>query len=367
MATAPDGGEAGREPGKVKLRKAVFHLSGERGWRGGEIQLRLLLAHLDRDPNDRLFVPADSELARRVAFEPIERVGRLGFRDLATALAVRRAIRKAAGPVILHAHSSKAVETALLARIGLNVPLVVSRHTAFPVRSAWKYRAADALVAVSRATRDQLRKAGVESDRIAVILNAVDETKLEAALAAGGPTTASGGPVVLHAAAFTAEKDHATLLRAWSVVERKTESARLVLAGDGPLRSQCKALAGELGLRRVEFAGWVEDVERLIRECDLGVLSSRLEGLPVFLCEAQWCGRPVVATRAGGTADAVEDGVTGLLSESGDAAALADNLLKLVVDSDRRATMGAQAAARARRLFAPAAMAQAYERLYRSL
>jgi glycosyltransferase involved in cell wall biosynthesis len=349
------------------LRKAIFHLSGERGWRGGEIQLRLLLAHLDRNPDDRLFVPAGSELARRVAFEPMQRMGRLGFRDLATALAVRRAIKKAAGPVILHAHSSKAVETALLARVGLNVPLVISRHTAFTVKSAWKYRAADALVAVSQATRDQLLKAGIDSGRIAVIPIAVDDTKLEATLVAGRPARPSGGPVVLHAAAFTAEKDHATLLRAWSVVEREVKNARLVLAGDGPLKPQCAALAGELGLRRVEFAGWVEDVERLIRECDLAVLSSRLEGMPVFLCEAQWCGRPVVATRAGGTADAVEDGVTGLLGEPGDAEALADNLLQLIADPDRRAEMGDRAAVRARRLFAPAAMAEAYERLYRSL
>ena len=349
------------------MRKPVIHLSGERGWRGGEIQLQLLLAHLERNPCDRLFVPRDSELARRLPFEPVQQVGSLGFHHLGTALAVRSAIKSVAQPVILHAHSSKAVETAILARIGLDVPLVISRHTAFPVKSAWKYRAATAMIAVSQATRKRLLDAGIWSDRIDVIPIAVDEAKLEAALVANRPLAVTSGPVVLHAAAFTFEKDHATLLRAWSVVERNVEYATLILAGDGPLWLQSQALAKELGLRRVQFAGWVEDIGTLVACCDLGVLSSRLEGFSIFLCEVQWCGKPVVSTRAGGVSDAVKDGETGLLSECGDPDTLANNLLKLITDEDRRARMGSLAASRARRLFSPTVMAQAYERLYSSL
>lgn len=346
------------------MRKPVFHLSGEHGWRGGEVQLELLLSRLASNSKDRLFVPKTSELARRVAFTATIPIGRLGFAYPAAALTVRRAIKQAGEPVILHAHSSKAIETALLAGIGLNAQLVISRHTAFPVTSGWKYRAATALVAVSDATQQRLIRAGVDMERIEVIPIAVDDTKLDSAVVSG---FVGHGPIVLHAAAFTAEKDHRTLLQAWALVEKSHPTAVLLLAGDGPLWRECSAHAEEIGLRRVEFVGWVETVGELVKRCDLAVLSSRFEGFSTFLCEAQWCGKAVAATRAGGTAEAVAHGITGLLSEPGNIEALAHNVLDLIDDVRKREQMGASAAVRARQMFSPDRLAKAHERLYGSL
>ncbi|UUP16293.1 glycosyltransferase family 4 protein [Nitratireductor thuwali] len=347
-------------------KNSVFHLSGERGWRGGESQLALLVRHLDAGWKGRMLVPDNSELYLRLTALHVEPMSGFGFQHPLAGLRLRRMIEGQNGRVLLHAHSSKALETALLARFGQKVPLVVSRHNAFSVKSGWKYRMADAVIAVSQAARGALARAKVPVSRITVIPPAVDRERF------ANPTTERFGisdkaVVVLCAAAFAEEKDHETLLKAWKQVEAEERDAHLVLAGDGPLRAAMHQFCRELGLERVLFVGWRDDLPDLVAGCDIAVLSSRLEGLPTFLCEAQWVGKPVAATDAGGAGEAIANGHTGFLSEVADPVALAQNLLRLTKNADLRKKFGLAAAARAQRLFDPNAVASAHQRVYESV
>lgn len=348
------------------MAPTIYQLSSERGWRGGEMQLSILVRHLGAPLTNVVCVPRDSELARRLDGRNVRLVDGFGFLRPLTALELGREIARGPGRALLHAHSSRALETAILCRLWTRTPVVVSRKTSYAVRSPWKYKSADAVVAVSRAARDVMLGAGVPPERITIIPDAVDPSRFEG-IEPDRLGLGSDAVLVLCAAAFSAEKDHATLLHAWAEVEKKHVGTHLALAGDGVLLDASKRLCGQLGLRHVHFLGWRQDIGGLIAGSDIAVLSSRAEGLSSFLCEAQWAGLPVVATSAGGVVDAIEDGATGLLSPVGDVASLAGNLSRMIADGHLRRRFGEGAATRARRLFDPNSAADAHAMLYRRL
>jgi glycosyltransferase involved in cell wall biosynthesis len=82
----------------------------------------------------------------------------------------------------------------------------------------------------------------------------------------------------------------------------------------------------------VRFLGFRTDVPELLANCDLVVLPSLFEGLPISVLEAMAAGKPVVATSVGGTDEAVVDGYTGLLVPPGDAPALATAIRRVIHD-----------------------------------
>jgi len=148
--------------------------------------------------------------------------------------------------------------------------------------------------------------------------------------------------VIGYVGRFVAIKDLATLVRAFARVAAERPDAVLLLAGDGPLRSEIDALAAALALReRVHFAGWVEDLAPLYATFDICALSSLNEGTPVALIEAMAAAKPVVATRVGGVADVVDHERTGLLVPPSDPAALGDAMLRLAGNAAERSSMGA--------------------------
>jgi glycosyltransferase involved in cell wall biosynthesis len=107
-------------------------------------------------------------------------------------------------------------------------------------------------------------------------------------------------PVVLASGRFAVQKDYATLLRAFRLVRDET-MCRLVILGDGPLRSEMEAQIKELKLSEdVELLGYVNDTLSYYLSADLFVLTSKWEGFPNVLAEALAEGLPVVVTDSKG-------------------------------------------------------------------
>lgn len=124
------------------------------------------------------------------------------------------------------------------------------------------------------------------------------------------------------------------VLRAFAQVQQQFPDAALLLAGDGSQRRQLETLAGEMGLRNVQFLGRVspERMVELYDSADVFLNGSDIDNMPCSIMEAFAAGLPVVTTDAGGIPYIVTDGETGVLAPRGDPTALAEGAMRLLRD-----------------------------------
>ncbi len=171
-------------------------------------------------------------------------------------------------------------------------------------------------------------------------------------------------PVLLHASNLRPLKRIDILLDA--LARTRARCHLVVLAGERP-----DVLQGEIlrrGLEnRVVVRERVSDIEDYLQIADLAVTTSETESFCLSLLEAMWFDVPSVATRVGGIPEVVEEDVTGLLVEPGDAGAFAHALEELLADPTRRRVMGVAAGVRARARFSAERVVPGYEALYRRL
>ncbi len=129
---------------------------------------------------------------------------------------------------------------------------------------------------------------------------------------------------------------------------------------------ELRAMAAQLGLTgRVGFTGFVDDVSAAMRALDIVVhASTQPEPFGLSIIEAMACGKPVIASRAGGAAEIVEASGGALFHSPGDAADLANRIAQLAGDSAKRRCLGCAGRAAAERLFARPRLAQQLIQIY---
>lgn len=331
----------------------VLHLDSARGWRGGQNQV-LLTARGMAERGHAVLLGCQAggallERARGLGL-PAEGLRFAGDFSPLAALALRALVRRFR-PDAIQSHDPHTLLAAWWA--GGSARRFAVRRVDFPLRgrlSRAKYGACERVIAVSSAIRAVLGASGLPAQRVSVVHEGVPDRPAEpggrAALRELG--VPADGLVVGNVAALTGHKDHASLLDAAALLVAREPRAHLVIAGEGELRPALEARAAALGLgRRCLFLGFRGDLDRLLPAFDVFCLSSRLEGLGTSLLDAMCFARPIVATAAGGIAEAVADGVNGRLVPPGDASALAEALLETLRDDGLRATYGAAG----RRLF----------------
>jgi glycosyltransferase involved in cell wall biosynthesis len=122
------------------------------------------------------------------------------------------------------------------------------------------------------------------------------------------------------------------VVRAFAQIKREFPEARLLLVGKGPSEGEVRELVSRLRLADVEFTGPVAhaEIHRQYERADVFINASWLDNLPISLLEAFASGTPVVTTAAEGIRYFVEHERTGLLSECGDPAGLARNVIRLL-------------------------------------
>ena len=162
---------------------------------------------------------------------------------------------------------------------------------------------------------------------------------------------AVGAPVIGYVGRIEPRKGVLDLIAAVPAIRAGAPGTRVVIAGDDPYRTDPGYLHRVRAARDVEHLPWVENAPGVMRHLDVLVAPSHQEPFGTVLSEAMAVGTPVVATRVGGLAEVVDDGVTGVLVEPGDPDALADGVLRVLA---RRAEMGAAARESARRFGADA-------------
>jgi len=143
---------------------------------------------------------------------------------------------------------------------------------------------------------------------------------------------------------------------------------RLVLVGDGVLRTEIEALVRqEQAINMVWLAGARDDVPQLLRGFDIFALPSLAEGISNTILEAMASGLPVVATRVGGTPEIIVDGVTGMLVPSADPTAMARALSSYIEKPGLMKCHGRAGRERVERVFSIERMVQQYEATYEEL
>jgi glycosyltransferase involved in cell wall biosynthesis len=160
------------------------------------------------------------------------------------------------------------------------------------------------------------------------------------------PWPCDEGPVVGFIGRIEPRKGAMDLVRAAPAIRAGAPGARVMVVGEDPYRSDPAYTAAVTGSPEIEHHGWVANAPGLMRHLDVLVLPSYDEPFGTVLAEAMAVGTPVVATRVGGLAEVVDDGVTGRLVAPGDPAALAAAVLEVLRGRD---AMGAAARERARR------------------
>ncbi|MFZ5918885.1 MAG: glycosyltransferase family 4 protein [Chloroflexota bacterium] len=292
-------------------------------------------------------------------------------------------------PQVVHTHTAKAGLVGRLAARLAGVPVVVHTfhghvfHGYFgPLKThffifleRFLVRLSDGIVAVSEGQRRELAAYGIAPlDKIRVVPLGFDLTPFLTATAEDGADWRRrvGLPedalLVGIVGRLTGVKNHRLFLEMARRVALAVPDVWFVVVGDGELRVDLEARAGELGLaERVRFTGWVRQMAPVYAALDVVVLTSLNEGTPVTLIEGLAAGRPVVSTAVGGVPDIVADGETGLLVPTGDADALAEAIVGLLRDPARRRVMGQAGRESVRGRFAVERLIGDVERLYAEL
>jgi glycosyltransferase involved in cell wall biosynthesis len=358
----------------------VLHLMKVTGVAGAEQHLLNLLPALRARGIDARFIGLDVENtdADRL-YAGFEQAG-VPFEHVRCTLDVNpRMARDVVGavrrlrPDLLHTHLVHAdLYGATAARV-TGVPFVSTRHNddryqLGPFRYVDRVFASGSrrLIAISEAVRRFLVTAGLPAAKFETIhygLDAMPALPSEVTPAQAG--VPDGAPLVLAIGRLIAQKDHATLMRAFADVHRTHSGAMLAILGDGPLAGETRSLTDELGLGgavllpgRLETRDWLE-------RADVFVHTSRWEGFGIVLLEAMLAGLPVVATRVSAVPEIVVDGETGVLVEAGDSPAFALALGGLLADPERSRALGAAGLARARSQFSVQRMTEATAAVYR--
>jgi glycosyltransferase involved in cell wall biosynthesis len=280
-------------------------------------------------------------------------------RTMTAALGLRRYF-SASRPAAIISSMTHTNVAAILARLGMRdrPRLVVVEHNNFQRNRAIRkglarisyeavpllYRFADTVAVVANDMRMGLAQAArIPSDAIETLYNPVVTPQLSVAAAAkpSHPWMQEplDRPVFVGIGRFERQKNFPLLIEAFSIV-RSQRPCRLIILGEGELRPEIERLVQAAGLEAdVDLPGFDPNPFSILSRASAFVLSSDWEGLPTVVIEALACGCPVVSTDCPtGPREILQDGEFGTLVAPGDAAALADAMIKTIdnpVDPER--------------------------------
>ena len=359
---------------------SIVHTENSAGWGGQEIRiLTEARGMLDRGHRVRLIAPPEAPIATAARDMAIPLVP-LGIRRKRPAdlHVLRRWLAKNRVDIdIVNSHSSTDSWLAAIACTAMrDAPrLVRTRHVSTIVNNQpgtrWLYgRATAHIVTTGEALRNQLARANrIPLSRMTSVPTGIDLTRFVPGEAANARAKLglSQRPTLGIVATLRDWKGHEYLFDAIAQDRAAWAAWNLIVVGDGPHRSKLDARLRSLGLAdAVRFVGQQRDVAPWLRALDLFALPSYgEEGVPQAIMQAMACGIAVVSTPVGAIAEAVDDGVTGLLVSPRSATTLATGLARLRDDARLRARFGLAARQRAERDFGIERMLDRMEAVFR--
>lgn len=289
-------------------------------------------------------------------------------------------------PAIVHSRNLAALEVTVPAWAA-GVPVRIHGEHGYDVgdldgnnrKYQWVRRAyapfVSRFVALSRDLARYLTdRVGVAQDKIAQIYNGVDTERFHPAVLPkptfqGCPFGSPDHWLVGTVGRMQTVKNQTLLARAFiralELAPALRDRLRLVMIGDGPLRTESQALLDAAGLSELAWLpGERHDIPDLLRGLDTFVLPSIAEGISNTILEAMASGLPVIATAVGGNPELVREGVTGTLVPPGDIDAMARAIVAQAENPEQARAAGRAGRVEVERRFSMAAMVEAYQGLY---
>jgi len=241
-----------------------------------------------------------------------------------------------------------------------------------PLRMKWLVllqRLISEHVCVSEAVAAYCRKRGFDSQKITVIPNAINASRVtpppNKPLPPGLP---KGRRFMIWVGRIEPQKQPLGLIRLMAETLVDLPDYDLLVVGNGPLAPACRETAQRKGMgNRIHFLGWRADVDELLMACDLLLSSSAWEGMPNVVLEAMAAGKPVAAFSAEGIAEALGPNAGPQIREVSDWQGLGQLVRQLSGDTDLRERLGKANAQRVRETYSMNCMIDAYENLYQQI
>jgi len=325
----------------------VLHISSPKTWRGGEQQLIYLVEELKkRGVGQEIMCPFNSEVHKYCLKHHLNHVTYFkGFSaNPMVAFRVGHVCRREHIDLI-HVHDSHAHNFAVLSAVLTNnpVPIIVSRRVDFPIQgtsmSSFKYNHPQVkrIICVSDAIRQVMEPFIEEKQKLAVVHSGVDLDKFS-----NKPQSRKlrkefnlGNNVLLigNVAALAPHKDYPTFIQAAKRIIQAGITAHFLAIGDGPSRKEIEQEIKKEGMQdHITLTGFRNDIDEVLPELDLFLITSETEGLGTSILDALVAGVPVVATAAGGIVEIIEDGYNGLLAPVKDPKALANQVIRMITE-----------------------------------
>lgn len=279
---------------------------------------------------------------------------------------------------IIHNHGYKGdILLGFIPKILRRIPIISTLHGWTNTESFSKMRLyenlhalslhfVDAVVVVNKAMLSHKRLKKVKDKKLYHVQNGISKDdnspkKLDNSII----DFSSRGFTIVSCGRLSKEKGYKYLIHALNKIIKDGVNAFLVIFGEGPERESLQKLISALKLEdRVLLPGYMKSSRHYFRYCDIFVLSSLTEGLPITLLEAMQEGVPIIATRVGGIPDMLTENETGILVQPEDIEGLGCAILSLYKDKKKREEIAIKAQKLVSNEFSSEKMALGYKKIY---
>lgn len=234
---------------------------------------------------------------------------------------------------IINCHSGHAMQLCLLLKKCTGVKLVMFKHNAIYAKNdfyhKWQRKHTDAFICVSKLVYDLQTQGltGEEKQKFYLVYNGIDTEKFNKYKSVKKDNDRF---IIGYAGRIANNKGIDILLKAFAILTKKYNNIYLQLAGndDGYLKEVQQFINDNKLQNRAEYLGCLKDMELFYKKLDIFVLPSIVrEAFGLSLCEAMYCGVPVITTDSGAQSEIIENGVEGIIVKSGSIKELSKSIL----------------------------------------
>lgn len=322
---------------------------------------------------------------------PLARLQLKSWRDFRTFAQFRKLVKDWHIDVV-HGHMIPADFWACLtAKLAMRAKTVYTRHNSYPINGQsskaqlWLLNnfAADNIVAISNTIKNYIEEETfAPAKKVRLIYNGVDSVRFNPEISGEDVRKewgiGSDEIVVGNISRYEPRKGYDVFVRVAAGLASKFPDVRFIACGHGPQKDELLNMAEELGLgKKLIFTEPRPDVEKFIAAMDVFLFPTYWgEGLPLSVCEAMACGKPVVASNIGSNKELVTDGENGFLPAPKDWKMATDGLpaepfiqkiAQLIENPELQKTMGIDGRARVEKLFNVKTMVKEHEKFYSEL